>query len=174
MFDWQKRFYSLPLFHSFAGMKYVLVTGDNIVQAQMEVMDNNGSTKISSRYPINVDYATGVFTDGKMVVCGGISLRHPRTSACHVYEDGQGWTKLADMATPRDSSASISIPGGILVTGGWNESNRLKTSEIVYLNGTVKQAKPLPEPRYGHCLVEHQGQLIQSCSEQMEQSPFSR
>merc|ERR1712008_228033 len=28
------------------------------------------------------------------------------------------------------------------------------------MGGTVKQGKPLPEPRYGHCLVEYQGQII--------------
>jgi len=144
-------------------MKYVLVTGyPENEAAQMEMMDNNGSTKIchaKSKYPLNVYGATGVFTDGKMIVCGG---GYPRTSACYVHADGgQGWKTLADMATPRSHSASIPIPGGILVTGGWGDgSDTLKTSEIVYLNGTVKQGKPLPAPRHGHCLVEHEGQII--------------
>ena len=65
------------------------------------------------------------------------------------------------MDTPRDESASVSIDDGILVTGGTDDGgNRLKTSEIVFLNGTVKKGKPLPEPKYGHCLVEYQGQII--------------
>ena len=54
---------------------------------------------------------------------------------------------------------SIPIPGGILVSGGYG-SGILKTSEIVYLNGLVKQAKPLPEPRNGHCMAEYQGQIF--------------
>ena len=97
----------------------------------------------------------GVFTNGKMVVCGGYL-----TSACHVYEDGKGWTKLADMATLRTSSASVSIPGGILVTGGWDGSKYLKTSEMVYLNGHVKQGISLPDVRFGHCMVKYQNQII--------------
>ena len=64
------------------------------------------------------------------------------------------------MATPRSHSASISIPGGILVTGGFDGSKVLNTSEMVFLNGIVKEAKPLPEPKWGHCLVEHKGQII--------------
>ena len=52
------------------------------------------------------------------------------------------------------------IPGGILVTGGVNYGPILKSSEIVYLNGTVRQARPLPQPRYRHCIVEHKGQII--------------
>merc|ERR1719188_667715 len=96
-----------------------------------------------------------------MIVCGGY-IDWNCTSSCHTYENKQGWTKLTDMAVPRSFSASISISGGILVTGGFNvfELEVLKSSEMVFLNGTVKQAEPLPEPRAGHCLVEHKGQII--------------
>ena len=144
-------------------MIYVLVTGypKNDETAQMEVMDESGSTKIcknpKSKYPLQVIDATGVYTEGRMIVCGG----YPETSACYYYKDDQqGWTKLADMGTQRSGSSSIKIPGGILVTGGYDGRNFLKTSEIIYNNGTVKQGKSLPEPRFAHCMVEYQGQII--------------
>ena len=86
-------------------MKHVLVTGmpTNDETAQMEVMDESGSTKIckneKSKSPLQVSQATGVYTEGRMIVCGGCCLV---TSACYSYEDDQqGWTKLADMDTPR-------------------------------------------------------------------------
>merc|ERR1719461_1143642 len=145
-------------------MKFVLVTGytRNNETAQMEVMDEGGSTKIcknpKSKYPLQVEDATGVYTEGRMIVCGGCC---PRTSACYSYEDDQqGWKKLADMDKPRRGSSSIKIPGGILVTGGFDGSNNQKTSEIIYNNGTLKQGKSLPEPRWGHCMVEYQGQIF--------------
>ncbi len=105
-----------------------------------------------------------------MIVCGGCQQFVPNKN-CFEYGAQHGWKRLANMTTPRWGSASISIPGGILVTGGSDDNcgaplrvmeveNPLKTSEIVYLNGTVKQAKPLPEGRIGHCLVEYQGQII--------------
>jgi len=161
-------------------MKYVLVTGfpsnaitaqmevmDYDETAQMEVMDENGSTKIcknpKSKYPLQVYSATGVYTEGRMIVCGGTTnVKSRLTSACYSYEDDQqGWTKLADMNTQRSSSSSIKIPGGILVTGGFDGGSKdLKTSEIIFINGTVKQGKELPEPRSGHCMVEYQGQII--------------
>jgi len=135
--------------------------------AQMEVMDENGSTKIcknpKSKYPLQVYSATGVYTEGRMIVCGGTTnVKSRLTSACYSYEDDQqGWTKLADMNTQRSSSSSIKIPGGILVTGGFDGGSKdLKTSEIIFINGTVKQGKELPEPRSGHCMVEYQGQII--------------
>ena len=103
-------------------MKYVLVTGypGDDETAQMSVMDESGSTKLcknpKSKYPLQVYFATGVYTEGRMIVCGGWK---PPTSACYSYEnDQQGWTKLADMGTQRSSSSSIQIPGGILVSGG--------------------------------------------------------
>ena len=34
-----------------------------------------------------------------------------------LYRKGQGWSKLANMGLPRSQSASIPIPGGILVSG---------------------------------------------------------
>ena len=114
-------------FHSFVDMKYVLVTGfsRNDETAQMEVMDESGSTKIcknpKSKYPLQVVYATGVFTEGRMIVCGGCCPI--KITACYSYgNDQQGWTKLADMDTPRHDSSSIAIPDGILVTGGHIDS----------------------------------------------------
>ena len=146
-------------------MKYVLVTGypENDEAAQMEVMDESGSTKIcknpKSKYPLQVSSATGVYTEGRMIVCGGCCPIN--ITACYSYgDDQQGWTKLADMDTPRHDSSSIAIPGGILVTGGSSSYEREKTSEQIFLNGTVKYGKPLPEPRDGHCMVEYNGQVI--------------
>jgi len=152
-------------------VKFVFVTGypRNDKTAQMEVMDESGSSKIcknsKSKYPLLVDGATGVYTEERMIVCGGyVAARGPASamSACYSYEDDQqGWTKLADMDTPRRRSSSIKIPGGILVTGGLDgRINKLKTSEIILINGTVKQGKSLPEPRFAHCMVEYQGQII--------------
>jgi len=157
---------SLNNYTGYENMKYAILTGypNNDETAQMEVIDESGLTKIcnsKSKYPLKVADATGVFTNNYIIVCGGKSRWTPQTPACYTYaDDQQGWIKLADMDTPRSNSASVSIDDGILVTGGVDRSNRLKTSEIVFLNRTKKQGKPLPEPRSGHCLVEYQGQII--------------
>ena len=63
---------------SFVDMKYVVFTGHlpSDETAQIEVIDESGgATKIcrneDSRYPLHVYGATGVYTEGKMIVCGG-------------------------------------------------------------------------------------------------------
>ena len=96
-----------------------------------------------------------------MVICGG---GLPSRSDCFSYsDDGQGWIKLANTDVVRYDSSSVPISGGILVTGGNVESdynfsgNLLKNSEIVKLNGTIKQGKSLPRQRDGHCMAEYQG-----------------
>ena len=99
-------------------MNYVLVTGGsdwNYAESQqMEVFDENGQTRIcnlKSKYPLRVSGAVGVFTDEKMIVCGGMSRctgtwdTSMRTPSCYVFEveqyPGQYWKMLANMNTPR-------------------------------------------------------------------------
>ena len=92
---------------------------------QILVMDESGLMKTcfkpKSKYPLKVSGARGVYSAGRMIVCGGCCPIN--ITACYSYgDDQQGWTKLADMDTPRHDSSSIAIPGGILVTGGHIDS----------------------------------------------------
>jgi hypothetical protein len=64
------------------------------------------------------------------------------------------------MSTPRDSSSSVPIPGGIWVTGGFDGRNILKTTEKVFLNKTTQLATSLPAARYAHCLVNFEDKII--------------
>ena len=58
------------------------------------------------------------------------------------------------MSTTRSGSSSVPIPGGIWVTGGYDGTNNLKTTEKVFLNKTKQVGTPLPAARYAHCLVK--------------------
>ena len=138
-------------------MKYVQISGipANENTAKMEVIDPDGQTKVcqgNMAYPLQISYATAAFTEDKMVVCGG----YPDTDKCHIYEHGQGWSLLATMNQPRSDSASISIPGGMIVIGGHDGSNTLKTSQIIRMDGShVTHGPQIPEPRSGHCIAQY-------------------
>ena len=82
-----------------------------------------------------------------------------RVRSCYSYGGDRKWNKLADMATPRAASSSIPIPGGIWVTGGFDGS-KLRTTEMVFLNGTRKVGTPLPAARNAHCLVNYVGKIF--------------
>jgi len=147
--------------------KYVLITGNGLFDDhdradQMEVMNKDGTAKICNanyKYPVNVLDATGALVSGKMVVCGG---GYPVTSTCYVFGGDNTWKLLADMAAPRVSSRSLAFPNGaIWVTGGSDNSfNTHKTTEMIYLDGTVKPGPELPEPLEGHCLVQYEGTIF--------------
>ena len=59
------------------------------------------------------------------------------------------------MSTPRSGSSSVPIPGGIWVTGGYDGSNPVKTTEKVFLNQTKQVGTPLPAARSYHCMVNY-------------------
>ena len=57
-------------------MRYVVFSGHpkNNETSQIEVIDDHGSIHIcqsNSRYPLNVNNARSVFTNDRMIVCGG-------------------------------------------------------------------------------------------------------
>ena len=139
-------------------MNYLQITGSprGETTAKMEVIDNFGQTRIcqgsNSIYPLQVDSATAIYSNGIILSCGGIS---PRTDQCFIYEKSKGWKQLSKMNQAMDRSASIPIDGGMIVTGGYDDGNNvLKFSQIIFSNGSVITDGPeLPEPRYGHCLA---------------------
>jgi N-acetylneuraminic acid mutarotase len=75
--------------------------------------------------------------------------------SCYSYGGDKKWTKLADLTTTREGSASVPIPGGVWVTGGYDGRNNLKTTEIIFLNKTKKVGEQLSAPNGFHCLVKY-------------------
>ena len=64
-------------------MRYVVFSGHpkNNETSQIEVIDDHGSIHIcqsNSRYPLNVNNARSVFTNDRMIVCGGRIKRIPQ------------------------------------------------------------------------------------------------
>ena len=131
----------------------------------MEVMSADGSTVIcqnpKNKYPENVFGASAAVTNVKTIVaCGGNDESESDISSCYSYGGDKKWDKLADMTTPRAGSSSVPIPGGIWVTGGYDGSKRLKTTEMVFLNKTKQLATSLPAARSSHCLVNFEGKIF--------------
>jgi len=172
--------------------RYVLITGDHksemeIMNENSEDWTIPIKTDVCSRnsqYPLKVQNATAGLVSGKIIICGGSynptlsdgdcfgpakaflkGCEGPFLSSkeCFIYGENKNWTKLADMSTVRSQSSSVSIPdGALLVTGGQNGVKVLKSSEMVFTNGSVIPGKSLPEPRYGHCLVQYKNIIISS------------
>ena len=90
-----------------------------------------------------------------MYLVGGRDL-----SSCYSYGLHKKWDELADMTTPSQHSASVPIPHGIWVTGGWDGRHRLKTTDKMFLNKTRKVGTQLPAARSSHCLVNYEDKIF--------------
>jgi len=144
-------------------MNFILITGQpegaHTLKStvKMEVLDNLGQTRLcqNSSYPLEVYEVSATYTDGKLLSCGGkFQTSGPITNKCFIYEQNNGWVQLSTMKQARQASASIPIDGGMIVTGGWDGDNSLKSSQIVLSNGsTIKDGPELPGPIHGHCLA---------------------
>jgi len=143
-------------------MSIVLITGKRSDDSnQMEIINPDNSTKKCQNdytYPISVHVASGAVVDGTIVVCGGW---HPITKQCYSFGHDKEWKNITDMTTTRSGAASIPINNALWVGGGNDGSNRLKSTELVYLDGRRSSTKPqLPEVRYGSCAAEYNGNIF--------------
>ena len=107
---------------SITDTKYLMITGLYDENEKMEVLD--GSTNVTSvcassshQYPLDIFDATGALVGNKIIVCGG---GYPRTSSCYEFSHDHNWKILGEMNTKRIGSASIPIPNGLWVTGGYD------------------------------------------------------
>lgn len=142
-------------------MKEILITGrydDNA--PKMEVLDSassNATTKVCQastfEYPFDMSDATGALVANDIVICG---------SSCYQLGQDKHWKYLAHMNTPRAGwSASVSVQNGLWITGGIDSiGNRLKQTETMYLNGSSITGPSLPQPRYGHCMVQYKATVF--------------
>jgi len=149
--------------------KYVLITGDGLKTGgtytdnsdDLEVMNKDGTTKLcsaKSKYPLKILDTSGAVVSGKIISCGG---GYPLTSDCYVYGEDNKWTKLANMAIPKNSMASVAFPNALWVTGGDNSNyDSVKTTELIYLDGTVKNGPELPEAMASHCIAQYEGKTF--------------
>ena len=141
-------------------MKEILITGDLDDNApKIEVLDSassNATTKVCQastlEYPLDIYGATGALVCNEIGICGG----YPYTSSCHQLGQDKHWKLMAQMSIPRADSASVSVQNGLWITGGQdNRRNTLKSTETMYLNGSSITGPSLPQPRFGHCMVQY-------------------
>jgi len=149
-------------------MSIVLITSSRHITSSgnwMEIINPDNSTTICQNdytYPTNIDVddASGAVVDGTIVVCGGGTWKggYPTvTKQCHSFGHDKKW-RLGLMTTPRTYAASVPFKGDALwVAGGYGGSNRLNSTELVYLDGRRSSTKQLPEVRLGSCATEYNG-----------------
>ena len=142
----------------------VLITGFGKDNNKMEVLQTiktktNLCHASSYNHPLDVGVSSGALVNDHIVICGGDTgdISAPETDSCYKFGEDRQWKNFAQMSRARSASASVAIPDGIWVTGGSEEDEILKTTEIIFLNETSVPGPLLPEPRYTHCLLKYGG-----------------
>ena len=65
------------------------------------------------------------------------------------------------MTSKREDHASTVVKNALFITGGYDGSSTLATTEYIYANGTVQSGPNLPVAREGHCSVTlHDGKVM--------------
>ena len=153
-------FVNITKFFTSEFTKIIVTTGWDGVNplSSTEIIDLNGTCATSlPEYPMKLDGATGVYVDGKIIICGG---GYPiSNNKCYQLEKGGETFELVfTMEAEERYAESIVHQGYMLRTGGYHNGgdNLIGTAEFInhqISNNTAPKPKILlPEPVSQHAI----------------------
>ena len=121
-----------------------------------ELIDSNGDCIASlPDYPMKIDGATGVYIDGKIIICGG---GYPVTNKCYqLRKGGKEFELIYTMKQKRYNARSIVTQQKMLLSGGHNGNSYIGTGE--FINTQISKATEpsfniqLPEAVLFHAII---------------------
>ena len=114
----------------------------------------NGTECQDVFFPIEVYGAVGGLLNKKALICGGILSFWDYSDGCYVI--GEGNDVVVTMTEKRLYAASVVHHKQLLITGGRNGNNYLKSTEWISLedgSGSSTNGGDLPMTLYGHSMV---------------------
>ena len=122
-----------------------------------ELIDINGDCIASlPDYPMKIDGATGVYIDGKIIICGG---GYPVTNKCYqLRKGGKEFELIYTMKQKRFFAKSIVTQQKMLLSGGHNGNSYIGTGE--FINPQISNTSEpsfniqLPEAVHFHAIVK--------------------
>jgi len=147
------------------GSLIMVATGSYPYTDKSHVIDVSTSSTACANlpsYPFAVGEAAGGVVNGSPIICGGYTSNYEITDACHRFDrNSNSWKWHSSMTSKRYEHASTVVKNALFITGGWDGSSDLSTTEYIYANGTVQSGPNLPEARRGHCSVTlHDGKVM--------------
>jgi len=106
-------------------------------------------------YPVtDIFGSVGFVHDGYLQICGG-SSGWVRQSSCYQLKES-AWVATAPLMVARKYAASVMLQdGSVLVSGGYNDSSFLQSSEVLRASALAWSAAiELPSARRGHCMLQ--------------------
>ena len=127
----------------------------------IDVISSTACVNLPS-YPFAMYLAVGGVVNGSPIICGGWRSSGERTDSCHRFDrNANSWKLHSTMKSRRSGHASTVVKNALFITGGYDGSRDLATTEYIYANGTVQSGPNLPMARSGHCSVTlHDGKVM--------------
>ncbi len=141
----------------FKGFSKLLICGGNnpgIDTCEVINLASSESTrKNPPNFPVKVyDAIGGLGFKGNPILCGGLPDGY-RSNNCYSLENNE-WISSASMNSVRVHAAAAQLKDGkLLVTGGWDGSASLNSSEILTEEGWESNIPSLPVTIQDHCMV---------------------
>ena len=131
-----------------------------------QVIDVTSSTSCSNLplYPSPNRNAVGGVVNDTPTICGGYGTSFsPRTTdACYLFDKiTNSWKLHCIMKSRRNAHATTVVKDALFITGGYDGSSTVASTEFCFFNGTTQSGVDLPAARHGHCMVTlHDGRVI--------------
>lgn len=134
----------------------------SVLTEVIDLADESTTCEALPEYPIHEYGASGgLVNDSLPLICGGNA--HPNyVGNCYIPGYGSK-DSLVTLLTPRAGSAAITMESHMWITGGWDGSNVLMSTEIVDVVSSpafVVQGPELPMAMSGHCIVKVNGTTV--------------
>ena len=108
--------------------------------------------------------AAGGLINNTPIICGGDRSRGSpsQQDSCYRFnENTNSWNLHCTMKSRRWGHAASVINDSLFISGGYDGSNKLASTEFVHADGTVTSGPNLPVAREGHCMVTlHDSKVI--------------
>jgi hypothetical protein len=108
--------------------------------------------------------AAGGVINNTPIICGGyISSGSPRVQdSCYRFNaNTNSWNLHCTMTARRYSHAATVINDSLFISGGYDGSNYLASTEFIHADGSVTSGPNLQVGRRGHCMVTlHDSKVI--------------
>ena len=160
-------FTSYNLNHSISGLLMVALgrsnSGDRSDLCEViNMADSTSSCNNLPVYPLPLDASTGQVVNSLPIIAGGQS----DSTVSNVYKfdkQSNSWLSLGNLKTARNQHSSTVLNDALWVIGGTNAdvTGYLKSTELVYPNGTITSGPDLPTPRGRQCSIQSEdGKII--------------
>ena len=122
--------------------KLLILTGLPEDEAKkIEVVDLQNplnSCSLPEEFPTRLYSAVGGFTNDGPLLCSGYNWdTASKLNACFTLKDSKFTEVEVKLQTERSGASAVVLPNGELwIQGGWDENNRLSTTETISLEGS--------------------------------------